>query len=683
MIGFGFGFGFSPLGALLNQIPAANLATMWLDGSIVDVSGSKYFVNKKGDNVLITGYDFPSGWVKGFPYKSAATIDVFGQTGVPVVSLFQNFDYANQFFTKHVAQVVDVNGVETSEAYVSEIVAYSAPLTGDDLTDAVTYYEVPTESATAKWVSPAGNDTTGDGSKATPYATNTKIESLTAAIPGYTKSGTYVENGSLACLYLTKARDWKALGKVEIKQTSYTTAVYLTNAVAVLLEGYIFNAEGVANSYRGFSSATLKVLKRCLLKNAATNEADLRATCDILDSIFISSCANSIRLFGATNINSNLFKSTNSTAVITDSSPAAGDINIINNRIRSVKAILLTANVANKVTVKGNDIIVTSAGAAISIQNKSEANIVSNKITVNAEGCISVLRALAGTSITLIQYNLISNISASGKNISVGGETTSAYDDTITSSIIGNKSLCVGYFTPATTGHTIHGIFCGFQKDSVIKYNFSAGSAIGLLKKHSTVSDTTGFIGYNVSVNDLNSIYSKGQSGTKIINNTIINTLNVDMNGIRLSENTGGDHASNCIVKNNILIYTGTGKFTAQRVSAGTGNEIDYNIYYCPDGTLVFDANGVDKTFAEWQALGYDTHSIVLTEAQFDALFVNFAGGNYALASASAAIGAGVALDAAYDDGLDASTAWGDDITLPVIVTKQQAAAWDCGAYVH
>ena len=35
------------------------------------------------------------------------------------------------------------------------------------------------------------------------------------------------------------------------------------------------------------------------------------------------------------------------------------------------------------------------------------------------------------------------------------------------------------------------------------------------------------------------------------------------------------------------------------------------------------------------------------------------------------------------DDGLDSTTNWGDASTVPVVVTKQQTAPWDIGAYVH
>ena len=41
------------------------------------------------------------------------------------------------------------------------------------------------------------------------------------------------------------------------------------------------------------------------------------------------------------------------------------------------------------------------------------------------------------------------------------------------------------------------------------------------------------------------------------------------------------------------------------------GFESDYNIFYCEAGTPIFTYLGTQKTFAQWQALGYDTHSII------------------------------------------------------------------------
>lgn len=42
------------------------------------------------------------------------------------------------------------------------------------------------------------------------------------------------------------------------------------------------------------------------------------------------------------------------------------------------------------------------------------------------------------------------------------------------------------------------------------------------------------------------------------------------------------------------------------------GFESDYNIFYCEAGTPIFMYLGTQKTFAQWQALGYDTHSLVV-----------------------------------------------------------------------
>jgi hypothetical protein len=42
------------------------------------------------------------------------------------------------------------------------------------------------------------------------------------------------------------------------------------------------------------------------------------------------------------------------------------------------------------------------------------------------------------------------------------------------------------------------------------------------------------------------------------------------------------------------------------------GFESDYNVFYCETGTPRFNAGGSYKTFSEWQALGYDQHSVVI-----------------------------------------------------------------------
>lgn len=168
----------SPFGTSLNEagIPLPNNTLFHLDGSI---SGSEFVdISGNGKNFTITNKDFTTFY---FPYKSAATISapsgdlaLFTALGgansfwyganedspneIPIVSFFPNIDYGNQFFNRHVPQTVDGNGVETQEPYVTDIVAYDAALTGDDLTTANSYYGVPTEIITnVSAVSEGGN----------------------------------------------------------------------------------------------------------------------------------------------------------------------------------------------------------------------------------------------------------------------------------------------------------------------------------------------------------------------------------------------------------------------------------------------------------------------------------------------------------------------------------------------
>ena len=128
-----------------------------LDGTIVDVEGTKYFKDKtsNGRNFLITDYDFNSDWTRGFPYKSMATISApIGDTvlitadinnffyasadstpnEIPVVSLFQDIDYEHKIFTRHGAQVLNANLVETYEPRVLDIVLYETVKSFSDLT---------------------------------------------------------------------------------------------------------------------------------------------------------------------------------------------------------------------------------------------------------------------------------------------------------------------------------------------------------------------------------------------------------------------------------------------------------------------------------------------------------------------------------------------------------------------
>lgn len=77
-------------------------------------------------------------------------------------------------------------------------------------------------------------------------------------------------------------------------------------------------------------------------------------------------------------------------------------------------------------------------------------------------------------------------------------------------------------------------------------------------------------------------------------------------------------HISNCTIKNNIIQATPSTKqmiVNSTSTGLGTGNAINYNLYYCAKGSasnLEFDlSNKSFSTFAKWQAAsGFDKNSI-------------------------------------------------------------------------
>lgn len=143
-------------------IPTKADAFVWLDGTI---SGNNFVDRISGRLFPITNKDFPTGWVKGFPYKSAATFsapvgdvaliaaDVNGffytagvPNQIPVISCFQDVDYAHRLFFRHISQSIDIDTmVETYEPRVAEMVLYNTAATGVDLTARNNYFNVPTK----------------------------------------------------------------------------------------------------------------------------------------------------------------------------------------------------------------------------------------------------------------------------------------------------------------------------------------------------------------------------------------------------------------------------------------------------------------------------------------------------------------------------------------------------------
>lgn len=723
------------LASLLNLQPFYSDALFVLDGTILNDSGTYYFVDKKNaKNFLITGYDFTAGLTKGFPYKSAATISapaadatliaadinnfLYDSGGtpnqIPVVSLFQDIDYGHKLFCRHIAQVVDENGVETAEPYICDIVLYDTVKATTELTACQTYYGVPTEDATAYWVDAVnGSDTSpGDGSKAHPWKTLVKaVSTVTTGNVIYCKSGNVLPTS-----YLNDSRnhDVKGIGFVNV------TPKGTDNGLKISSTSEIFS---------GIISRPQLVVTRDLYPAAAVNT--------VISNIYLVGIGGGLMPAGAfAEFKNNVIKGVFNNGIVFNSTPVnvSMDSNYIN--IQPTGGYLFVILASGTGNIKNNKIITTGAICSIAtsgiinltgnyiegtfayIRNDGQVNILYNifkadlQITWNNNTNISVISNNTFTdkyvnclSAALISNNLItqgtSAQSFSGFQLSAANEIQSAIirNNTMVTAgtsgggwIIGSDSslssdnkVALSLFEKnkfISTG-VVHGCLFGYQQNPIGRYNwieFTQNYGFVVEDKDAATDYVSGGIYGNVIKSGGYAIVCN-MDGLIVYNNTFIMT-----GEIGVSTYAGQSHTQipiNAKIKNNIFISLGTSADTRVVKFESVTQEVDYNIYYSPNAILKFQIGANSYTFAEWQALGFDTHSVVLTAGQFAALFTDYANSDYSLPAGSAAIGAGVDLGTDYDDLLDASTDWGDTNDLAVVVTKQQGENWDVGAYVH
>lgn len=754
------------IGSKLNLPPVYSDVIVYLDGTITQVESDYYFVDKKsGKNFLITDYDFPKWWTDGIPYKSAATISAPAEDAdliaadvnnflyaidgtpnlIPVVSLFQDIDYEHKIFAKHESQIIAITNEEIAPPYVSKIVIYSTTKNEEDLTRCQTYFNVPVENLSAKWVAKAGNDTTGDGSKLNPWLTLNKAAlSIEPGTTVYCKSGSYAETYAGYGFLLRKTSSFYGIGKCIITPGAGASGqvVLMDGNQTVTFEG--FKVTGALN-YSFITTKGAKTINRCLFDNSLVqsvyatagmanitncvckNSGILNNTAGITSGNLILTVGNKYTFTSTNNV---LFKyndikptgaSTRGWAL--DCASNLTTIEIFGNNfylsalpgqriyygqsgytqilkvnynyvystaIITASTISAATDYVGTIEVSNNRMIYTNTGdfnttsiSPITLVNQVAPIISKNIIELNTPYnlyAIDVRSAGNMVGDAVISDNLIKTVALQGHVISVGSENSGAYDDKITPLIVNNR--VIGPYDVGVTedGSALHTIFCGHVLNPVITHNRVSGCGIGIVLKHENNGVyTSDSIHSNLIINCNYGFVIKGVDGAKIYNNTIKSSLQ-NSYGIHFSPHAlETNQAKNITSKNNIYDIAGYAVYSIP-TGCGEGFVSDNNVMHCDVAAILSD---VSKNIEEWQELGYDTNSVVLSEAQYNDLFNDTANNNLSLQSGSAAIGAGIALDAAYDDGLDASTDWGNDTETPTVIIKQQNAAWDCGAYVH
>ena len=247
--------------------------------------------------------------------------------------------------------------------------------------------------------------------------------------------------------------------------------------------------------------------------------------------------------------------------------------------------------------------------------------------------------------------------------------------------ITGNKLTWNGINISSTI---THGIFTGYNINALIEYNYLNKVPMAIIRKSNGMTNTAGGVAYNiVNRTGATAIAVKGMNGILIYNNTFysdeIPYTTPDKPGtwrglVDIYSNTDitpNGTSTGTKVRNNIF-YTKNQIYNIMIYDAAclTGFESDYNVYYCEAGPPMFNYMGTAKTFDQWQALGYDTHSKVINPNFID--FTDFV--------PTTRLDYGTDLGSAWNTGLSTTAVWTVG-TSPM--TTDQNGTWQVGARVN
>ncbi len=221
---------------------------------------------------------------------------------------------------------------------------------------------------------------------------------------------------------------------------------------------------------------------------------------------------------------------------------------------------------------------------------------------------------------TFVTYrnNSITSVNAEGYMLCAGDEMPSTRSNNLDEEVItGNNFNWNGTYDPAII---THGLFTGYNINSIVKYNYLENVPFGILYKSGNddgknMTFTSGGCAYNICKNGKLNVRMKGINGVKVYNNTFYSGDGSGWFLIYITPNP--DRVVSCQsigskIFNNI--FFSTTQIPMIRIESGclTDFESDYNIFWCSAGEPTFSIDGVKQTWAQWQALGYDTHSKIV-----------------------------------------------------------------------
>lgn len=269
--------------------------------------------------------------------------------------------------------------------------------------------------------------------------------------------------------------------------------------------------------------------------------------------------------------------------------------------------------------------------------------------------------------------NTLTSVNSAGYILQAGDETPGLNNNHLDGAVItGNRLIWNGTDADSWT----HAMFTGYNLGVIIKYNYLLNTPNGIQRKSNGMTDATGVVAYNNIKNPKVGIVVKGMNGVRIYNNTFYSDKTTDQTKrgfIDIHSNIDGEinaPSTGAKVYNNVFYATYNTLFiNIMDPESLVGFQSDYNIFYCESGSPRFSAGGVYKTFAEWQALGYDVHSVVMNP--------NF--NNFTDFVPAVRLDFGTDLGEEMSLGLATDAVWGT--TSPT--TAKQNGTWQVGARIY
>ena len=272
--------------------------------------------------------------------------------------------------------------------------------------------------------------------------------------------------------------------------------------------------------------------------------------------------------------------------------------------------------------------------------------------------------------------NSITSVNTVGYLLCAGDETPTITNNNLDSAVItGNRFQWKGADSPAVI---THGLFTGYNVNTVVKYNYLTGVPYGIIFKSGSdegksMTFSSGGCAYNICRNGKFCARMKGINGVKIYNNTFYNDNNSGWYLVYVSAND--DRTIRCLstgtkIFNNIF-YSAT-QIPMIKVDPGCDSlfECDYNLYWCKAGQPVFMFGGVVKTWDEWRSLGYDRHSVIADPGFVDTLDL----------VPATRLDYGINLGEEWQEGLSVHAGWMPGISPGTTI---QNGTWQVGARIY